>query len=103
MKRQDLEANGIYLNEEPAEAGSLPFHIDRLRSTLLDLRAVIPQRAGVKPGVAAENVKDTEIREGFERLDKGQDREAEWQDYYRVTFFEALAKEMNVRDEDSRR
>lgn len=100
MKRQDLENNGIYLDEEPAESGSLPSHIDRLRSTLLDLRAVVPKR---QAGDGIENERRRETLEDFKRLYKGKDREAEWQDYYRGTFFYPLAEEMRVRDADSRR
>ena len=106
MNRQDLQKNGIHIEENP---GALPSHIGRLRSTLLDFRAAAPERLQIQAEGGIQTVTDRflewhrETGGGFKRLYAGDDREAEWQDYYREKFFDALANEMNVRDDDSRR
>jgi hypothetical protein len=127
MKREDLSSSGILFNEEPAEEGVLPRHIDTLRTALLDFSCTIADRLELETDDDIGDIPNRcealditgydsgyydirrsvseykSIREDAVRLYNGGDREVEWQTFFLNNFFAPLANEMKITNEDSRR
>ncbi len=115
MKREDLENNGIFIRETPADARALPPHIDKVRDTLLDLTWVVVDgmdddnfpkkldrlRLPAARRTLLEWCKTT--RDEAIMLHKGQDREAEWQTFFLCSFFRPLANTGKPTNEDTRK
>ncbi len=121
MKIEDLEANGIFISEEPAHEGSLRPHIDKLRARLLDFSWTVAddddatyhvddvdflkQLGGLGLHAAdralVEKCKGA-IRDRAMILQAGQDREAEWARFFDINFFDPLEETVRtIRDEDT--
>jgi hypothetical protein len=119
MKRTDLETNRIFILDITALKGGLPRYIERLRKILLDFAWTVVD--GVDDddelrrmdenllndsslhSVDRKVVKDyRRIRDEARHLHIGQDKEAEWQLFFRDHFFHPLALAARMRDEDTR-
>ena len=119
MRFKQLEANGIFVSEELAHEGTLPRHINKVRTQLLGFTwpvlGFVDENDNVIYRTGDRHDKDAEhhaanllaIVKRFETikrdaiiLHKGQDREAEWQTFFLLNFFRPLADVARVQDKD---
>ena len=126
MNRTVLHSNGIYYDEDPAKAADLPPHAASLRVALLDFACTIADKLGCGTDDELVHASSTifsfdavlsnyerleisqtlkrimELKEQAERLHRGRDREAEWEDYYGGSFFKPLVEAATVNDDQKR-
>ncbi|KAK3901600.1 hypothetical protein C8A05DRAFT_16236, partial [Staphylotrichum tortipilum] len=116
MTIQDLELNGIFLDENPAGEGTLPRHIDMLRARLVDFacitalvdglddddfeqsdawRCLHPNTCALVRDCRATSVQAKKFRER-------KDKEPEWQAFFDASFFTPLQNAVGIKDEDTR-
>lgn len=125
--REVLEDNGIYFYEE-SEPRNVPRYVNSLRKALCDVHGSITQRlaiykddkgdlhddeylrflvssvpVGEQTLVVSALERLRKVKDAAEVLQRGQDREREWATFYNDNFFNRLARQMDITDEDSRR
>ncbi len=123
MRIKDLESNDIFISEEPADEGALQSHIEKVRDSLLDFTWTVVDGADggaetlhhVDDDTFLERLKDHHralpqafierietLREDARMHSKGGDREAEWQRFFSVNFFDPLVEAVKPRLDDTR-